>query len=266
MLGVYDSGVGGITVYNEISSLLPELDIIYLADQAILPLGEKSVSDIRLRLTKACQILFEKGCDIVILACNTATVNAIRDLQSQWLPKYFPNKQILGVSKPFTEFIADNFLFQKNIQGLILSTPATHQSGFYINELSLLGFTNFVSQPCTGLAQSIEKQNDIQTYDLLKKYILQNSKSQAIFLACTHYPIVTDIIDQLVVDFSLKMTVVDHTSYIAQRVRWYLSKHTEFKVLQQGYRLWLCSGDIQTFTKQVKNIFGLEIAPEFVSF
>jgi glutamate racemase len=259
MLGIYDSGLGGITVLNEISNLIPDINFQYLADTEILPLGEKTPEFVNERLQTACTFLFNKGCNLVILACNTASVITIRNLQQNWLPKNFPNKQILSITKPFTELLADEFEFLKLKKGLLLATKGTINSDFYQTEFNSLGFTNLNFKEAKNLAVEIEiyileKAKKFQVSDKInpekailvankksgkeekldfnqKKYQQtiqelkkENSKIDYLVLACTHYPIVKKDFEEI---FGLKL-IYDPSREVAKKLQIYLQKHPNY--------------------------------------
>ena len=103
MIGFYDSGIGGLTILKEVLKINPEISFAYLADFEILPLGSKSIDFIQNRIKKVCSYLFSNGCDLVVLACNTASVNSIRHVQQVWLKENFKEKQVLSITKPLYE-------------------------------------------------------------------------------------------------------------------------------------------------------------------
>jgi glutamate racemase len=167
MIGFYDSGIGGLTILQQVLKLDPDFPFIYIADTEIMPLGDKTMDFIQNRVKLACSTLFSQGCEIVVLACNTASVVSIRHIQQVWLPKHFPNKQVLSVAKPLTELVEEKFVNLKSSKGLLLSTHATHSSGFYQYEFIKSGFLNIQSVACTGLADAIETNDYTKVKDLI---------------------------------------------------------------------------------------------------
>ena len=277
MLGIYDSGLGGITVLNEISNLIPDINFQYLADTEILPLGEKTPEFVNERLQIACTFLFNKGCNLVILACNTASVITIRNLQQNWLPKNFPNKQILSITKPFTELLADEFEFLKLKKGLLLATKGTINSDFYQTEFNSLGFSNLNFKEVKNLAAEIEiyilektKKPDTLGNDLYfgdkfstenidfkkenleqKKYLQtiqklakENSKIDYLVLACTHYPIVKKEFQEI---FKTNL-IYDPSPEVAKKLQIYLQKHPEYHISKGSNTFWITKNpeDFQT--------------------
>ncbi|MEM1312640.1 MAG: hypothetical protein AAGF07_04215 [Patescibacteria group bacterium] len=238
MIGFYDSGIGGIGVLEEVLKIRPSLSFSYLADFYSLPLGNKSIDYIQNRTKKACEFLFSKGCKIVILACNTSSVNSIRHIQQVWLKNRFPNKKVLGVTKPLIEKVTCSKSQLTNKPGLLLSTTATYNSGFYQYEFSKIGLTNLTAIPCPGLAKAIEN-SDFQLVDsLLVKYIRENrigsKEIQYVILACTHYRLALNYIKD---QFQLA-EIIDASKYCAERILNYIKKYPIYyhqNNLQQYY-------------------------------
>jgi len=178
-IGLYDSGIGGKTIQTEIEKLLPDLRILYFADQKSLPLGNKTVEEIQKYVINGVENLYNQGAELVILACNTATVNTIRYLQQIWLPKNFKNKYLLGISQPFIELMNQEYIFLKKQKGLLMVTPATFKSGFYQAELKKIGFTDIQTVAFENLARIIEKSINFNPETTNK--IKLNSKTANVF-------------------------------------------------------------------------------------
>jgi len=232
MLGLYDSGLGGLTILNELQKLLPNIEICYLADTKNCPLGEKTNQEI-LEITKnGVEFLFKNGCNLVVLACNTATVIAIRELQNNWLPLYYPDKKILGIVRPVPELLVEKML-QTNINLLLLATPATVNSGFYKQELKDFNYQNVTEFSCPGLAVAIESQNSDLIAQTIAEVFKNNPNNYAkfdiILLACTHYPLATNIIKTIFIENggSPEVKIFDQTKLIAGKLLEYLKNHPE---------------------------------------
>ncbi|MBD3300180.1 MAG: hypothetical protein GF347_02400 [Candidatus Moranbacteria bacterium] len=231
MLGIYDSGIGGVTVLNEIKKELPDLSFQYLADKDFFPLGEKSIDEIQRRVTLASSFLFQNGCDLIVLACNTAGVNSIRYLQNVWLrEKKFKNKQILSITKPFTEEIEKKLAKNKKALGLLLATRATYRSAFYQYELTHCGFGNIVFAKAENLAGAIE-ENDFKKSERILREIFKNDlnfkQPNFILLACTHYPLIQNQIKQI---FNQRALIIDPAKPTARKLKLYLERHQEYKL------------------------------------
>src|SRR6188768_336731 len=131
-IGVFDSGFGGLTVLKEIVKELPQYDYLYLGDNARAPYGSRSFETVYEYTLECVKHLFDKGCHLVILACNTASAKALRTIQQKDLPKIAPGKRVLGVIRPTTEIIGSH---SKTGQVGILGTQGTVSSGSYLTEI-----------------------------------------------------------------------------------------------------------------------------------
>lgn len=258
MVGFYDSGVGGLTILGEVLKLQPNFSYIYFADTEAMPLGDKSVEFIRNRVKEACIQLFAQGCDVVVLACNTASVVTIRHIQQVWLKENYPNKQVLSITKPLLE-LSENVLEKyKKRQGILLSTNATHEAGFYQYELILNGFENCKSLPMSGLADAIEGSNNSLISDLIEQKIVSQKLDPAqieyIILACTHYKWALDEIHNLFP----KAKVIEPSEIVASKLLDYLERHPEFSNDNTGQSKFIITGEAGNFNKFLEQ---LKIAP-----
>jgi glutamate racemase len=225
MIGFYDSGMGG----QRIADMFEETtDIPYICyqDRESLPLGDKTAEQIRDIVIAGVEKLFNQGCNLVILACNTASVTTIRYIQSTWIPKHYPTKQVLGVTVPLREYL-DSFFEIKSHKGLLLGTEATIKTGFYQEYLAEAGY-NIDYLSCPNLAQAIERDIANQDIEYIESVItLQNlskniiNEPDYIILACTHYGYIATQI-QSVFEVTL---ILDPSQYIAKRVLDYIERH-----------------------------------------
>jgi glutamate racemase len=261
MLGIYDSGLGGITVLNEILKLDPDLKITYLGDAAHCPLGEKTPNEITQIVTQGIEFLFAQGCDLVVLACNTATAVSIRQIQNQWLPAYFPHKKVLGIIRPTTELLTENKVGYKD-KIAIFATPATIQTGFYQQEFWDYSYRNVLEIAFSGLAGAIENQDTdqckmiIQTQ--LQNHLAELTDLKYIVLACTHYPIISRIFHEVLDDLlpNIQIQILNQAQTTTQKLFDYTLKNPEFK-LEKGELNIFCSKDPVDFQSKIQNIFGL---------
>jgi glutamate racemase len=231
MIGFYDSGIGGMTIaepfYGETG-----LQCVYFGDTTNCPLGEKSASQITEIVTNSVQKLFENGCNIVVLACNTATAVCIRYLQQTWLPAQHFNepKNILGIIQPTNEAILSGCGYQDMVS--ILATPATIQSGFYQRELRNLGFKNIHGISCVGLALAIEQHNQNEIQSILRDIFLKHKntliKSKSLVLACTHYPLVVDIIADELNKINSSAAIISQSKVVVYELQKYIHRHPEY--------------------------------------
>jgi glutamate racemase len=237
MLGVFDSGFGGLTVLKPIHERLPNLSTIYLGDNARAPYGVRTQEEIFQFTLEGVRFLFEKGCPLVVLACNTASSQALRKIQQEILPVEFPDRRVLGVIRPAAEYLATH---GRRIG--IFATPATVQSQAFVHELNHLcalcpPLSTFsitaitVTQvACPGLTDLIESgQQESETCDRLVKHFVdelldQDPHIEEILLACTHYPLVLDLFRRHVPSH---INVLTQGDIVAQSLADYLLRHQE---------------------------------------
>ena len=259
-LGIYDSGVGGLCVYEAIIKQNPDLKILYLADTEYFPLGQKSFPEIQERLKKACRFLFDSKCDLVILACNTATAVANRELQLRWLPTEYPNsnKNIIGIATPITELMSDKYWHLRSRLGVILSTIATFRTGFYQAEFLKAGFNNFLAVPSDSLASIVEDGSRIEVEEaisqIMEPFMSRTSEIQMVVLGCTHYHWVKNLIQSYFTDNTI---IIDPYDIIAERTNKYIDSHPEYQT-GRGTTEFLCTGDSEIFSKQIKKFLDLD--------
>lgn len=231
MIGIYDSGIGGMAIMKEALKLEPDLGYIYFLDKDFLPLGDKSPEEIKKRVVIVCKKLFDMGCDLVVLACNTASVNSIRYIQQEYLPKFYPHKKVLGVTKPLMEYMEEEFSYLQNKRGLFLATKATCESGFYQKEFKLKGFNYIDEISMIGLAESIEYRDESKIRDILYKKSINYQNYDYSVLACTHYTYIKNDIKKI---FGFN-NVIDPTEYIANKLIQYLYKHYDIQIFLTKY-------------------------------
>lgn len=259
MLGLYDSGLGGITILKEVQKQLPGIEICYFADTKHCPLGEKTATEILENTKNGVEFLFNKGCNLVVLACNTATVTAIRILQNNWLPKYYPDKKILGIVRPVPEFLIENKIHtQQNL--ILLATPATVASNFYQQELKDFHFHNLLAIPCPGLAGAIENQDNQKIEKVLnlifKPYQKELAKQDVMILACTHYPIINNKIKSIFLNLggNFDIIIFDQTELVSNKLTKYLKNHPEI-ILESGETTIYASKNVEEFRAKVNTLF-----------
>jgi glutamate racemase len=228
MVGFYDSGVGGLSILGEVLKLQPNFSYIYFADTEVMPLGDKSVEFIRNRVKEACVQLFSEGCNVVVLACNTASVVTIRHIQQVWLKENYPNKQVLSITKPLLELSENELKLYKNRPGILLSTNATHEAGFYQYELLAKGFTDCKSISMVGLAEAIESSEPLIIKNIInskiKNHNIQKLEIEYIILACTHYRWAL----QEIQDIFINTKIIEPSRIVAFKLLDYLKRHPEY--------------------------------------
>lgn len=229
-IGIFDSGYGGLTIFNEIQTLLPEFDYLYLGDNARSPYGTRSFEVVYEFTLQAVKWLFEQGCPLVILACNTASAKALRTIQQNDLPRIAPQKRVLGVIRPTVESIGK--ITQTKHVG-ILGTPGTISSGSYPLEVGKLFPDVFVSgESCPMWVPLVENGEhnkpgaDYFVQQNLRNIFRKDPQIDTLILGCTHYPLLEDKIRQFLPDST---QVVSQGKLVAESLRDYLSRHPEME-------------------------------------
>lgn len=229
-IGIFDSGYGGLTIYEKIKHLLPEYDYIYLGDNARAPYGTRSFETVYNFTLEAVKYLFSRGCPLIILACNTASAKALRTIQQNDLPIIDSQKRVLGVIRPTVEV-----LNEKTNSGHIgvLATPGTIKSGSYDIEIHKQNpeFT-VVGQECPMWASLIEN-NEINNpgtdYFIqrdLNSLLEKDSLIDTVILGCTHYPIISHKIRE---HLPANVLLLEQGDIVAQSLQDYLKRHPEME-------------------------------------
>lgn len=185
-IGIFDSGIGGITVLRELLKFLPNEQYIYYSDSANNPYGNKSHEQIEALSLKACEFLLEKGCEIIVIACNTASAEAAKFLRA-----HFENVPIFAI-QPALKAVYDNNPDPEKYT-LVLATSATLNSNKFQELYQQYAVPNTVLIDCNGLAELIESDKDAEGF-LQEKLGEYQGKTENVVLGCTHYPLATDVI------------------------------------------------------------------------
>ncbi len=214
MIGIYDTGLGGKYIADGVTQLLPDVPVAFYADKEALPLGNKPSAEIRAYVIRAVQELFEQGCQLVILACNTASVHTIRYLQQEWLPNHYPERKILGVTVPLRECLDTLSDTQKTETGILIATQATIDSGFYQQDFAEQGLANLTAVATPKLASAIEANDQASIQTQIQELKDEYPTPSYLILACTHY---THVAVQLRGTFP-NTTIIDPSDYIIERI------------------------------------------------
>ena len=229
-IGIFDSGFGGLTVLKEIVKQMPQYDFIYLGDNARAPYGPRSFETVY-EYTLACvKKLFDMDCELVILACNTASAKALRTIQQKDLPTLAPNKRVLGVIRPTTEVVGK---LSKTGHIGVLGTTGTITSNSYPIEISKFYPEITVHQEACPMWVPIVESNEIEneSTDAFIKQHLDNLLSQdknidTIILGCTHYPLLMNKIKQQLPE---NILLLSQGEIVADGLVDYLKRHPEME-------------------------------------
>jgi len=266
-IGVFDSGYGGLTILKEIVERLPTYDYIYLGDNARAPYGTRSFEAVYEYTLQCVKWLLDKGCPLIILACNTASAKALRTIQQNYLPAYGDGRRVLGVIRPSAEVIG-NYSKTKNIG--ILATKGTVASLSYPIEIEKFfpGF-HIHQHACplwVPLVENNEYANDGADYFIKKDVdiLLKSSFDiDTILLGCTHYPLLINKIKKYV---GSEIQIISQGSIISESLENYLLRHPEIesKCSQNARIQFFTTDSSDDFDKHSAIFFGHPVRSEQV--
>ena len=227
-IGIFDSGYGGLTVLKSIREQLPNYDYIYLGDNARSPYGTRSFEVVYQYTLEAVKYLFSLDCQLIVLACNTASAKALRTIQQNDLPNLFPDRRVLGVLRPTTEEIGN--YTQSGFVG-VLGTAGTVRSNSYPIEIEkFFPSVKVTQQSCPMWVPLVENNSFLEKGGqyFIEKYIDEILTKQpaidTLILACTHYPLLKESILKCIPN---GVKVVDQGSLVAKKLQDYLQRHNE---------------------------------------
>ncbi len=268
-IGIFDSGYGGLTVFEEVQKILPTHDLLYFGDNARAPYGNRSFDVVYEFTLEAVQFLFDQGCPLVVLACNTASAKALRTIQQQDLPNLAPDKRVLGVIRPSTEQIG---FLSKNRHVGVLGTTGTIQSESYIIELKKLAPDILVSQhACPMWVPLIENEKHQHPAGIqfieedVKELLRKDPLIDTIILACTHYPVIKEKIQEIA---GKHIQVVSQGPIVAEKLKQYLVAHPEIdqKLSKNAGREFYSSESVKVFNEKAERFLGYLVHSNHHSF
>lgn len=256
-IGIFDSGYGGLTILSQIRERMPQYDFLYLGDNARTPYGTRSFEVVYEFTSQAVRTLFDMGCQLVILACNTASAKALRTIQQIDLPKIDPRKRVLGIIRPTVEYL-DEITETRHVG--VLATSGTIKSQSYPLEIKKL-FPDIVvsGEACpiwVPLVENGEAHSEGADYFIrrhIDNLLAKDGKIDTIILGCTHYPILYDKIRQYTPQH---IKVITQGEYVGKSLINYLERHPEMDMLctKQGGCRFLTTESGEVF-KQYASIF-----------
>ena len=231
-IGVFDSGYGGLTILRELRKKLPEADYIYLGDNARAPYGTRSFGLVYQFTLEAVRYLFARGCQLVIIACNTASAKALRSIQQKDLPTIDSARRVLGVIRPTAEVTGD-YTHSRHVG--LFGTPGTVASKSYDLELAKLHpdiiFTSHACPMWVPLVENLEAEGPGADYFVKKEIdtlMTADPDIDTIILGCTHYPLLYKKIRQYTPE---SVTVLTQGNIVADSLIDYLRRHPEISRL-----------------------------------
>jgi len=266
-IGVFDSGYGGLTILKEFLNDLPEFDFIYLGDNARAPYGSRSFEVVYEYTLQAVKKLFEMGCHLVILACNTASAKALRNIQQNDLPILDPNRRVLGVIRPAVESIGD---FTRNGHVGIFGTVGTVLSNSYPIELEKWAGGKVVQttqEACpiwVPLVENYEIDSPGTDYFVsknIKNLLAADPEIDSIILGCTHYPLLMPVIRKFVPE---GIQLLEQGKVVSAKLVEYLNNHPEMnaEISKLGRVKYYTTENRTVFDKNAATFIGRNIKSE----
>jgi len=264
-VGIFDSGLGGLTVLDAVSKRLPDLPLVYLGDNAHTPYGVRDADDITALTRAGVARLFAAGCDLVILACNTASAAALRKMQEEGMPE---GKRVLGVFVPLIEALTerqwgDNSppreVAVKHVA--LFATPATVSSRAFQRELAFRAVgVDVEAQACGGVVDAIEEGDMILAEALVRSHVdalkRKMPNPEAAILGCTHYPLLEGVFRDALGE---GVAVYSQPNLVADSLADYLERHPD-KLGQGAGTQFLTTGDPKKVAQRATMFLRRQIA------
>ena len=256
LIGIFDSGVGGLSVLREIHALLPAQPVLYFADQGHVPYGSRRIEEVRAFARGITLYLLGQGAQLIVIACNTASVAALKILRDE-----FPQIPFVGM-EPAVKPAAEQSLSRKIG---ILATEATFQTAMYASVVDRFAHgVTLMEDPCPGLVSQIEKGNlaGKETRAILTRALepMVNAGVDTIVMGCTHYPFVIPLIHELA---GSQLRIIDPAPAVARQVRRVLEANN---LLNPGSDVamvrFVTSGDVAQFQQALHLLIGVEAPVE----
>lgn len=256
LIGIFDSGVGGLSVLREIHALLPAQPVLYFADQGHVPYGSRQIEEVRAFARGITRYLLGQGAQLIVIACNTASVAALKILRDE-----FPQIPFVGM-EPAVKPAAEQSLSRKIG---ILATEATFQTAMYASVVDRFAHgVTLMEDPCPGLVSQIEKGNlaGKETRAILTRALepMVNAGVDTIVMGCTHYPFVIPLIHELA---GSQLRIIDPAPAVARQVRRVLEANN---LLNPGSDVamvrFVTSGDVAQFQQALHLLIGVEAPVE----
>lgn len=260
-IGVFDSGYGGLTVLKSLLEKMPEYDFIYYGDNQRAPYGTRTFEEVYEFTLEAVSKLFDKGCPLVILACNTASAKALRSIQQKYLPYNAPEKRVLGVIRPSAEIVGE--LSKTHHIGL-LATEGTVRSESYRLELEKFSpHIELYQYACPSWVPLIEEnmadteEGRRQIKEDVQQLLEMSPEIDTVLLACTHYPIIASYLRTIIPQH---VQLVSQGEIVSESLMNYLKRHPEIDQLlsKNGTVSYFTSGSPELFDLQAEKIVQMK--------
>jgi len=261
-IGIFDSGFGGLTVLREIVGVLPKYDFLYFGDNARAPYGNRSFEVIHSYTLDAVEWLFGNGCPLIILACNTISAKALRTIQQVDLPRLAPDRRVLGVIRPITEWVGT--LTQSGHIGILATAGTVASQSYEIEILKYFPDVRVSLEACpvwTSLIENNEFDNPAADYFIRKhvdRLIAADPLIDVVVLGCTHYPLIQE---KIAACLPSGVRLVSQGDIVARRLADYLERHPEIssRCSRQGRRDFYTSERPEFFDGAASGFYGVPV-------
>lgn len=266
-IGVFDSGYGGLTILRQIRAMMPQYDYLYLGDNARAPYGTRSFEFVYAFTLQAVQMLFRRGCHLVILGCNTASAKALRTIQQTDLPRLAPDRRVLGVIRPTVECLGD--LSATRHVGVLATTGTIRSHTYELEIAKLYPDITVVGEACPMWVPLVENDEydgpgaDYFVRKRLDSIMQRDPLIDCLVLGCTHYPLLLNKIRQYVPD---GVKIIVQGDYVAQSLQSYLLRHPEMesRFTRTGTVRYLTTEHAEIFNVNASTFMGQEVCSERV--
>ncbi|MBI5708037.1 MAG: glutamate racemase [Armatimonadetes bacterium] len=258
-IGVFDSGLGGLGIARAIMERLPEYDYLYLGDTKRVPYGNRSQQTIHEFTAQALNFLFGNECQIIILACNTASAESLRKSQQEYLPQNYPDRRVLGVIIPAVEAAAE--AAERKVG--VIATASTIESGAYLRELNRqCPRFEVVQNPAPLLVPVIENDGLKYLEPILADYLEPLQTCKSLILGCTHYCLIKEQVRKL-----FRGTVISQDEVVPEKLADYLARHPEHdgKLAKRGQRRYCVTDLTGSYRRFAHRLMDQEIELELVA-
>jgi glutamate racemase len=267
-IGVFDSGFGGLTILKEMVKTLPDYDFLYLGDNARAPYGSRSFETVYEYTLECVNALFERGCELVILACNTSSAKALRTIQQKDLIQKDSHKRVLGVIRPTSEIVG-HYTKSKHI-GIFATSGTVHSESYVIEIQKFFPELNVYQEACPMWVPLIENHeiNNIGADYFVQKHIdrlfLNSKQIDTIILGCTHYPLLMPV---LLKYLPKEVSILTQGEIVANSLKDYLARHMEMNnLISKNKQLhFLTTDDTRQFDEKASVFFGSLIQSSHIS-
>ena len=230
-IGVFDSGYGGLTILHQMRQLMPQYDYLYLGDNARAPYGPRSFDIVYQFTREAVMKLFDLGCHLVIIACNTASAKALRTIQQNDLPGIDPKRRVLGVIRPTAECIGH--ITQSRHVGIVATVGTIKSESYVLEILKLYPDITVTGEPCPMWVPLIENNEydspgaDYFVEKRIGNLMRRDPKIDSIILGCTHYPL---LLNKILKYVPRGVKIIPQGEYVANSLKDYMVRHPEIDV------------------------------------